>query len=252
MGILMIRFVLVALYLFLFLALGIPALFVEWLIGKRNPALKDKTSKAIVSWAFRCIIFLAGTKIIVKGRENIPKDAAVLYVGNHRSYFDIVLTYTLFPGITGFVAKKEMNRWPLLRGWMRNIHCLFLDRDNVKEGLKTILTGVEEVKKGVSMCIFPEGTRNKVNDTFLPFREGSFKIADKGGVPIVPMTIVNCADIFEDHLPRVKKTTVVIEFEEPIYLGEMDRGARKNISAAVVSLISERYFQLKKEYFPPA
>lgn len=245
----MIRLVLVAIYLFLFLVLGIPMLLAEWIIGKRNPALKDRIAKALVGWGFRCIIFIAGTKIIVRGRENIPTDSAVLYVGNHRSYFDIVLTYTLFPGITGYVAKKEMKRWPLLRSWMDNIHCLFLDRDNVKEGLKTILAGAEEVKNGVSLCIFPEGTRNKINDTFLPFREGSFKIAEKGGVPVVPMSIVNCADIFEDHLPWIKKATVVIEFEKPIYLGGMDRNDRKNLTANVTGLISERYFKLKEEYF---
>ena len=181
----MVRLLLVVLFLFLFLILSIPVLLVEWVIGKRSPELRDRSSKAIISWAFRCVTVLAGAKVIVQGQENLPQDGAALFVGNHRSYFDIVLSYTLFPGVTGYVSKKEMNRWPLLSSWMKNIHCLFLDRDNIKEGLKTILTGVEEVKNGVSLCIFPEGTRNKVNDTFLPFRDGSFKIAEKGGVPVV-------------------------------------------------------------------
>jgi len=244
----MIRLILAATYLILFLVLGIPALFVEWLIGKRNPGLKDRGSKALVSWGFRCITHLAGAKVIVLGRENIPADSACLFVGNHRSYFDIVLTYTHFPRITGYVAKKEMLRWPLLSSWMKNIHCLFLDRENIKEGLKTILAGVEEVKKGVSLCIFPEGTRNKVNDTFLPFHEGSFKIAEKGGVPVIPMTIVNSAGLFEDHFPRVKKGTVVIDFGKPIYISELDKSDRKNLGAYTGKLISDRYFALKAEY----
>ncbi len=244
----MIRFLLVVIFLFMFLILGIPVLLVLWLVGKSRPGLKDRASKAIVGWAFRCVTFFAGTKIIVKGLENIPSDSAALFVGNHRSYFDIVLTYYLFPGITGYVAKKEMLRYPLLKDWMKNIHCLFLDRDNIKEGLKTILAGVEEVKNGISMCIFPEGTRNKENDTFLAFREGSFKIAEKGGVPVIPMTLVNTAGIFEDHIPFIKRATVVIEFEEPIYLTDMDRSAKKNLGAQVSSLISQRYFQLKEEH----
>ncbi len=248
----MIRLVLVAVYLFLFLVLSIPVLVVEWLVGKRNPAHKDRVSKAVVGWGFRCIIFLAGTKLIVRGKENIPSDGAALFVGNHRSYFDIVLTYSHFPGITGYVAKKEMLRYPLLKDWMRNIHCLFLDRDNIKEGLKTILAGVEEVKNGVSMCIFPEGTRNKVNDTFLPFHEGSFKIAEKGGVPIIPMVIVNSADIFEDHLPWIRRTRVVIEFQPPVDMKGMDRSAKKNVGAYVCGLISKRYFELKEEFFGAA
>lgn len=246
----MFRLIIVALYLFLFLVLSIPVLAVEWLIGKRNPGLKDRSSRAIVRWGFRSIAFLSGARVIVKGQENIPAEGAALFVGNHRSYFDIVLSYIYFPGITGFVAKKEMLRYPLLKNWMKNIHCLFLDRDNIKEGLKTILKGVEEAKNGISLCIFPEGTRNKENDTFLPFHEGSFKIAEKGGIPVVPMVIVNSAGIFEDHLPRVRKATVVISFEQPIYLSEMSREEKKNIGANIRGLISEKYFRLKGEYFP--
>lgn len=244
----MIRLILVALFLILYLILSIPVLLVEWILGKYNPAAKDKSSKAIVDWGFRCITFLAGTRLIVRGQENIPTDTAVLYVGNHRSYFDIVLTLNLFPRVTGYVAKIEMEKWPLLNLWMKNIHCLFLDRKNIKAGLKTILAGVEEVKNGISLCIFPEGTRNKTPDTFLPFHEGSFKIAEKGGVPIVPMTIVNSAAIFEDHLPKIKKATVVISFGEPIVISQLDKETRKNLGGYVSGMISDTYFSLKSEY----
>lgn len=244
----MIRLILISIYLISFLVLTIPVMLVEWVIGKFNPTLRDRICKALVSWGFRCITFIAGTKVIVKGLENIPADSAALFVGNHRSYFDIVLTYPLFPRPTGYVAKVEMKKWPLLNIWMKYVHCLFLDRENIKEGLKTILIGVEEVKNGISICIFPEGTRNKVPDTFLPFHEGSFKIADKGGVPVIPMTIVNSASAFEDHLPKVKKTTVVIAFGEPIYLKELDKDIRKNLASYVSGVISDSYFALKEEY----
>lgn len=245
----MIRFIIIVTYLLLFLILSIPVLLVEWIIGKFNPLLKARSSKAIVGWGFRCITRLAGTDLIVRGVERIPSDTAVLYVGNHRSYFDIVLTCSAFPDVTGYVAKQEMRKWPLLNLWMINIHCLFLNRENIKEGLKTILKGAEEVKNGYSLCIFPEGTRNKVNDTFLPFHDGSFKIAEKGGVPVVPMVIVNSAGVFEDHLPKVKKARVVIEFQEPIYLDRLEKSVRKNMGTHVSGIISERYFQLKEEFY---
>lgn len=245
----MLRFILVVIFVVLFLILSTPLMLAVWLIGLKKPLLKDKISKAVVGWAFRCVIAISGTNLIVKGLENIPLDTAVLYVGNHRSYYDIVLTLSLFPRVTGYVAKKEMNKWPLLNIWMRNIHCLFLDRENIKEGLKTILTGVEKVKNGISLCIFPEGTRNKVNDTMLPFHEGSFKIADKGDVPIIPMTLVNSAGIFEDHLPKVKKATVVIDFGKPIYIKELEKDVRRNLGTYVSGIILDRYFELKKEYY---
>lgn len=244
----MIRLLIIVLYLVLYLILSLPVLLVEQIIGRRSPELKANSSKALVGWGFRCISRLAGVNLIVLGKENIPTDTAVLYVGNHRSFFDIVLSLSCFPRITGYVAKKEMNRVPILRLWMRNIHCLFLDRDNIKEGLKTILKGVEEVKNGYSLCIFPEGTRNKVNDSFLPFHEGSFKIAEKGGVPVIPMTILNSAAVFEDHLPRVKKATVIISFSAPVYPAQLDKETRKSLGSYISGIIQENYFRLKEEY----
>lgn len=245
----MIRFIFVATFVILFLILSIPLLLVEWIIGKFNPDVKSKSSLAIVNWAFRQVIRMSGTKVIAIGEENIPSDSAVLYVGNHRSYFDIVLTYVRVPRPTGYVAKKEMLRYPLLVNWMKNLHCLFLDRDNIKEGLKTILAGVDKVKSGISICIFPEGTRNKVADTFLPFHEGSFKIAEKGNVPIIPMTIVNSGAVFEDQFPRIKKNTVVIEYGKPIYIKDLDKETKKSLGTYVSGIISDTYFKNKKEYF---
>ena len=245
----MIRLFFTATFVVLFLVLSTPLMLIEWIIGKFNKNLKDQSSLRIVQWAFRVVIWLTGSKIIVTGEENIPKDTAVLYVANHRSYFDIVITYMRVQNLTGYIAKKEMLKWPFLRVWMRYLHCLFLDRENVKEGLKTILTAIEKVKQGISICIFPEGTRNKVNDTFLPFHEGSFKIAEKGGVPIVPICIVNSAAIFEDHLPKIKKATVVVEYLKPVNPAEMDKEERKHIGTYVADQIKEAYFANKEKYF---
>ena len=130
-------------------------MFVEWIIGKFTPDVKDRSSIKIVQWAFRCVLFLSGTKITVIGEENVPKDEPVLYIGNHRSYFDVVITYARVPGLCGYISKKEIERIPLLNIWMRYLHCLFLDRDNIKEGLAVILTAINKVKNGISICNFP-------------------------------------------------------------------------------------------------
>ena len=237
----MIRFILTIFFVVSFLILFSPVLFVLWLVGLKNPSAKDRASRAIIKRAFCFIRFIAGTNLIVLGKENIPADCAVLYVGNHRSYFDIILNYISVPGITGFIAKKEMNRYPLLRVWMRYIHCLFLDRDDIRQGMQTILLGVEKVKSGISIFVFPEGTRNKSDDEFLPFKAGSLKIAEKSGCPIIPVAINNSDGVFEKHLPKIYKTTVVIEFGEPIYPATLDKEARKNLSDTVVNNIKAMY-----------
>ena len=233
----MIRFIFVVLFVVLFLILSTPLMLAEWIIGKFNPGLKDRSSLAIVNWAFRWVIRLAGTKVIAIGEENIPTDTAVLYVGNHRSFFDVVLTYVRVPRPTGYVAKKEMLKWPLLNIWMKDLHCLFLDRQDIKAGLKTILAAIDKVKNGISICIFPEGTRNKTKDTFLPFHEGSFKIAEKSGCLIIPVAITNTENVFENHIPFIKASTVIIEFGDPIDLNAMPKEERRHIGSQVQGII---------------
>ena len=236
----MIRFILVATFVILFLILSIPLLLIEWIIGKFNMDLKDRSSQKIVNWAFRVCLFLAGTSVTVIGQEKVPTDRAVLYVGNHRSYFDILTGYVTVPTLVGFVAKKEMEKVPLLSTWMRFVYCLFLDRENPKEGLKTILQAIDYVKKGISICIFPEGTRNKGEElTMLPFKEGAFKIATKTGCPIVPISMNNTAEIFENHFPKIKKTHVVLEYGTPIYPNELDKDVKKHIGSYVQNIMDE-------------
>ena len=193
----MIRLIIVAITVIGFLILSIPILFIEWIIGKFSPRTKEISSLRLIQGVFKLILWEAGTKVTIIGEENVPKDTPVLYIGNHRSFFDVPLTYPRCPIRTGYIAKKEMEKVPLLSTWMKRLHCLFLDRNDLKQGLKTILTAIGKVKSGISICIFPEGTRNKNEDELdmLPFHEGSFKIAAKANCPIIPMAISGSADI---------------------------------------------------------
>ena len=227
----MIRFIIIALMLFLYLLLGIPVLLVEWVIGKFNQRAKDYSCLRMVQTAFRLMLKVAGVRLTVIGEENVPKDQAVLYIGNHRSYFDILLTYSRCPGLTGYVAKVEMLRYWLLRDWMKALYCLFLDREDIKAGLKTIL-------QGISICIFPEGTRNRT-DEMLPFKEGSMKIAEKTGCPIIPMAITNSAEIFENHLPFIRPCHVILEYGTPILPGELSREEKKFLGSYTQNRIQE-------------
>lgn len=242
----MIRFILVALTVIVFLILSIPLLLFEAVVGKISPKKRDEQCLRIVQRVFRFILVLAGVRITVKGLDNIPKDQAVLYVGNHRSYFDILTGYVTVPGLTGFVAKKEMLRYPLLSDWMNNVNCLFLDRKNMKEGLKTILTGIEKVKSGISIWIFPEGTRNRNKDVreMMEFKEGSLKIAEKSGCPVIPVALTGTAEIFENHLPFIRPSNVTIQFGAPIMIKELEPEQRKRAGAYTRGVIEE---MLEKE-----
>lgn len=211
----------------------------EWIVGKISKEAKDYSSLRIVQWGFRVILAIGGVKITVKGKENILDEAA-LYVGNHRSYFDILIAYIQCERLTGFVAKNSIEKIPSLRVWMRYLYCLFLDRDDPRAGMKTILEAIDYIKQGVSIFIFPEGTRNDGEElSMLPFKEGSFKIATKTGCPIVPVSINNSAEIFENHIPRMKKTHVIIEYGTPIYPKELSRDELKVIGTTCQQMIQD-------------
>jgi len=234
----MIRFIFVAVTVIGFLVLSIPILAVEWVIGKFNPRARDISSLRIVQWVFRFILWETGAKITVIGYENVPAGETVLYVGNHRSYFDVLMTYCRCPDLTGYVAKNSMEKIPLLSTWMKRLYCLFLDRNDVRQGLRTILTGIDQMKKGISMCIFPEGTRNRT-DVLLPFKEGSLKMAEKTGCAIIPMAITNSADIFENHFPKIRPANVILEYGKPIYPKELPKEQKKFLGAYTQQIIQD-------------
>lgn len=236
----MIRFLLVLIFLIFFFLLSLILLPIEWIIGKFNKNTKDITSLRIVQGAFHIILFLSGVKTTVIGKENIPTDEPLLFVGNHRGFFDVIISYTFMKNATGFVAKKEMRKALIIRRWMENLYCLFLDRENMKEGLKTILQGIDYVKNGKSIVIFPEGTRNK-GDGVQDFHAGSFKFAEKTGCKIIPVAQNNTEAIFEKQFPWIKSAHTVIEFGKPIDLNDLSKEERKRIAVYTHDLIEEMY-----------
>lgn len=237
----MIRLLVIALFLIVFFIFSIPLYLIEWLIGKVNPHARDISSLRIVQGAFKIILFLSGCKLTVIGEEHVPKDETVLYIGNHRSFFDVVITYAHCPGLTGYLAKKEIEKVPFLSTWMRYLYCLFLDRKDIKQGLKTILTAIDHVKQGISIFIFPEGTRSTGADQaeLLPFHEGSFKVATKTDCLIVPVALTNTSQILEDHFPFIKSTQVTLEYGKPFRPSELSKEDRKVIGSYTRDIIQK-------------
>lgn len=239
----MIRSFFTILFVVIFLIVSLPIQGVLWIIGKFNPWTKKTVSLAIVSWAFNVVSFISGVKRTVIGEENVPKDQAVLYVGNHRSIFDIVLCYPRVPAPTGFIAKKEILKVPLLNIWMIYMDCLFLDRKDIRKGLEMILTAIDKVKNGISIFIYPEGTRNKTDQPLGEFHKGSFKIAQKTNCPIIPVVVTHTDDILEKHAPFIKSTHVTIEYCKPVILSDLSKEDQKNIDQYVKNIIEETYLK---------
>jgi 1-acyl-sn-glycerol-3-phosphate acyltransferase len=235
----MLRTIITVTFVVVFLIVSIPIWLILLIIGLFNKNLKDKIAYNTVAWAFGIVAFLSGVKYEVKGYENIPKDKAVLFIGNHQSFFDVVLGYHLCPAVTGFMSKKTFEKVPLLSVWMKMNYCLFLTRTDPRQDLKLIIKAQEFIKEGISMFIFPEGTRSK-NGQMADFHEASFKIATKTGCPIIPVAFTNTREVFETHLPKLKKTHVIVTFCPPVDPTALEGDNKKHIGAYVKSILQEQ------------
>lgn len=233
------RTVLMIIILGLFFIITLPLDLVLLIWRKINRRKVVSISQAIVRQMFRLFLATAGADITVDGLENLPEDEAVLFVGNHKSYFDILATCIYIKNGVGYVAKKEMEKIPLLNFWMKNINCLFLNRTDIKEGLKTVLEGVQLLKDGNSIFIFPEGTRSKTNE-LLPFKEGSTKMAEKAKCKIIPVAISGTADLFENnHALKVTPAKVFVSFGKAVDPTDLPKEEKRHLGVYLQKQIQE-------------
>ena len=227
------RSILIIALLIVYIIATLPALLVFYIISKKNPKKAERGAHACISWLLKAIAFVAGTKLIVKGLENVPTDRPVLYISNHSSYFDIVFTYPLCALPTAYVAKSDLEKIPFFSIWGRIMRCLFFDRNDARSSIKMVMDCTNDLKTDTSVFIFPEGKRNK-NPGGLPlntFHDGSFKMAQRSNAPIIPIAIKDAASVWEAQSPWVKKRTICVTYGKPIYYKELSEDDRKHIGA---------------------
>ena len=137
---------------------------------------------SIANWL--CSWARVRTQVI--GAEKLPKEGRFVYVCNHRSGFDPVVTAArLYPYNLAFISKPSNLKLAYIGKLAYGACFLPIDRENDRQALKTILTAADYIKRGLcSIAIYPEGTRSRTGE-LLPFHAGSFKIAQKAGVPVV-------------------------------------------------------------------
>jgi 1-acyl-sn-glycerol-3-phosphate acyltransferase len=168
----------------------------------------------------RGMIRATGSTVHVTGLNNIPKDRAVLFVGNHQSNFDIPLLMGYLNKPHGYIAKVELQKVPIVAKWMKEMKCVFIDRKDRRKSLEAIKKGIEILKNGHSLVVFPEGTRSK-SDTMGTFKAGSLTLATKSLAPIVPISISGSHRIMESNNNKVQATDIYLNISEPIYIEDV-------------------------------
>ena len=174
--------------------------------------------------------------IEVENPENIPEQDGCVYIANHQGYADIVALIVALDGRQiGFIAKDSLEKVPYLGKWIKLIRGLFIKRGDNREALKSMREGIDLVKKGYNLAIFPEGTRSR-GPKMGKFKAGSFKLATKAKAPIVPVSISGSYKCFEEkgyHQPA----TIKVMFHPPIETKDLSRQDIMDIEKEIPSTI---------------
>ncbi|MEG0332556.1 MAG: lysophospholipid acyltransferase family protein [Clostridium sp.] len=212
--------------------------------SSENPSTEDIVLReelvfdTVSKWAENKIK-IAGATVKICGEENIPKDETVLFMSNHQSNFDIALFLSYIKTNKGFVAKKELSKVPILNTWMEKIDCIFMDRSNMRASAQAIAESTKLLKKGRSMVIFPEGTRSCKNE-LLEFKAGSFKLATKSKVKIVPVTIKNSYKLMEENNNRITPAKVEIYIHPPVETKGLSKEEEDALPSKIKGIIESK------------
>jgi 1-acyl-sn-glycerol-3-phosphate acyltransferase len=156
-------------------------------------------------------LVLTNTRIKVVGLENLPVNPGFSIYSNHTSMMDApALMYKLKKYPIAFLSKEVTERIVVIGKWTPTLGCVMLDRGNARKGSESIADVVQNIKNGLSMVIFPEGTRSKAIGEMNNFKPGSFRVALKSNAPLVPVTIQKPQNFKKVLWPFPKRVVLVI------------------------------------------
>ena len=192
-----------------------------------------KGQKEFIEWTAPRL----GLTFEVTGEENIPTEDIYMVYSNHQSFADVFALIWLFKDRRqmGYVAKEEWRKYKVLYNAIEYTRSIFLVRGDSREAVKSIKEGTELLKQGFALVIFPEGTRSQCHEMG-EFKAGAFKFAEKGKVPILPITLDGGYTLFEE-----KKTWqpahVKITVHPLVHIEQMDKHAQKEAAAQIEQTI---------------
>ncbi len=165
-------------------------------------------------WA-KSIIKASGIRVEAEGLDRFDHSKAYIVVSNHQGNFDILVLAQYLPFTARFVAKKELFRIPLFAQGMKLAGMIAIDRGNSAQARATLQRTIDVLKNGVSIIIFPEGTRSK-DGQIQRFKKGGFILALETGVPILPVSISGSRHVMQKQSLRLRKGRIKIVFDKPI------------------------------------
>lgn len=179
--------------------------------------------------------------------ENLPEKGPVVFISNHQSYADILAFLSVVQKHqVAFIAKDALEKIPILGQWVVRIRGIFIRRGDVRASLATINEGVSYLQAGFSLVIFPEGTRSH-SSAMGEFKPGSFKLATKAKVPLVPVTINGGYRSYEEPGYVKKGNTIDVLVHPPVDTAALDRHQLAELPQQVETIIRNGLAELTDE-----
>lgn len=159
-------------------------------------ALFDRSGRSahriVRAWGRR-IVRACGVDVAVSGVEKLPS-GPVVYAANHASALDIPILFGYLPADFRVIHKSSLSRVPLLGLYLQLGGHVAMDRGNPFRATRSLGAAAEHIRNGTSVAAFPEGTRSR-DGSVGRFKRGSFVVALKAGVPLVPISIVGVKQV---------------------------------------------------------
>ena len=169
--------------------------------------------------------------IKVYGQENIPDDNGFMFYPNHQGLYDVLAIMEACPTPFSVVFKKEVAKVPFLKEVFACMKAYMMDREDIRQSMKVIMSVTKEVQSGRNYLIFPEGTRSKNGNKIGEFKGGSFKAATKARCPIIPVALVDSFKPFDTH--SIRQAVVQVHFLKPMYYEDYKDMKTTEIAAIV-------------------
>ncbi len=196
-------------------------------------------------WA-RSILFISNIKVVVKGNSNIDLTGPNIYLSNHQSNIDVIILLAHLPIQFRWLAKKELFTIPIFGSVLRNAGYISVDRSNPRSAYQSLKKAAKIIKSGVSVTIFPEGTRSN-DGSIKPFLNGGFILAIDSGVPVVPLVISGTHNIMPKKTKVIKPGKVILEIKNSIDTCDYTRKTKEVLSKKVREIICDAFYQIQKE-----
>ena len=237
----MIRTLFIAIWVvFATLVLGLVVIMLSFFIRSGNPM------HMIARFWGKSILVVSRIKVCVKGLSNIDPSRPYIYMANHQSNFDIPVLLGHLKVQFRWLAKMELFKIPVFGRAMRKAGYISIDRYHRESAFESLKVAASRIKSGVSVLIFPEGTRSR-DGKIRPFKKGGFVMAIDSGVPIVPVVITGTRAINPKGRFRVYPGQVSMVIHKPIETSACTRKTKEALMEKVRRVICDDFEIGKKD-----